>query len=69
MGCYHCILVKRNFTFGKCLLKPSEKLVALDETGDGSRWQIRYGRGGPIDTVDWAKLEELEANGDIDFDR
>ena len=69
MGCYHCILVRRNFAFGKRLLKPSDKLLALDATGDGSRWQIRYGQDGPIDTVDWARLEELEADGVISFDR
>jgi len=69
MGCYHCILVKRNVAFGERRLKPSDRLVALDATGDGSRWHIRYGQDGPIDTVDWARLEELEASGAIGFDR
>lgn len=71
MDCYHCILVERDFTFGKLLLKPLDRLVALDATGDGSTWHIRqcHGLNSQIDTVDWAELEELEATGNISFDR
>ena len=62
------ILVKRPFTLGDLLLKPSDNLTAVDAAGDGAKWHVRFDHGGHIDTVDWAKLEELEANGDISFD-
>ena len=69
MHCYHYIVVNRDFTFGKRLLTPLDRLVAHDATGDGTRWQLRSSIGRPIGAVDWATLEELEAKGDIQFER
>ena len=67
-NCNLGILVKRNFRLGSFLLERSDSLVAFEATGDGARWSIRYDHGGPIDTVEWAQLEELKTKGYISID-
>ena len=59
MDCYRCIVVNRDFIFGKRLLTSLDHLVAHDATGDGTKWQLSSSHGRPIGTVDWATLKEL----------